>query len=37
VNDPARLGWQPVVRVEQYLLEPHALIEATGAQSDQRN
>jgi hypothetical protein len=30
VQDPARLGWEPVVRVEHYVLRPDAIQAAAG-------
>ena len=29
VRDPARLGWQPLVRIEHYHLEASKLLQAT--------
>jgi hypothetical protein len=34
VQDPARLGWQPVVTVEHYQLAPHVILQAQNGQKD---
>lgn len=28
VQDPARLGWRPIVKVEHYVLEPQAISQS---------
>jgi hypothetical protein len=32
VQDPARLGWEPIVRVEHYLVGATAILTAEGAE-----
>jgi len=29
IRDPARLGWEPLVRVEHYHIEANAILEAS--------